>query len=162
MPKFRVQLVIGVSAVALFGLAQAARAQVVGPGVVVPRDFPPRVESPNDTVPIEIVALQLMSAEPITVVMPVNQKACRINGVGNVIVVPVDTALPETIPMIPIVPESADPDRAELEELIGLALREAGILPEQCLRKHKPFLLPIEDVFSIRGRGTVGTGRVER
>src|SRR5262249_24538222 len=26
----------------------------------------------------------------------------------------------------------------------------------------KPFLLPIEDVFSISGRGTVGTGRVER
>ena len=26
----------------------------------------------------------------------------------------------------------------------------------------KPFLMPIEDVFSIKGRGTVGTGRVER
>ena len=26
----------------------------------------------------------------------------------------------------------------------------------------KPFLMPIEDVFSITGRGTVGTGRVER
>ena len=26
----------------------------------------------------------------------------------------------------------------------------------------KPFLLPVEDVFSIKGRGTVGTGRVER
>jgi elongation factor Tu len=26
----------------------------------------------------------------------------------------------------------------------------------------KPFLLPIEDVFSIKGRGTVGTGRIER
>src|SRR5215217_5027618 len=26
----------------------------------------------------------------------------------------------------------------------------------------KPFLMPIEDVFSIRGRGTVGTGRIER
>ena len=28
--------------------------------------------------------------------------------------------------------------------------------------KDKPFLMPIEDVFSITGRGTVGTGRVER
>jgi elongation factor Tu len=27
---------------------------------------------------------------------------------------------------------------------------------------EKPFLMPIEDVFSIKGRGTVGTGRVER
>src|SRR5262249_58993720 len=26
----------------------------------------------------------------------------------------------------------------------------------------KPFLMPVEDVFSISGRGTVGTGRVER
>ncbi|MBC8218239.1 MAG: elongation factor Tu, partial [Planctomycetes bacterium] len=26
----------------------------------------------------------------------------------------------------------------------------------------KPFLMPIEDVFSIKGRGTVGTGRIER
>ena len=27
---------------------------------------------------------------------------------------------------------------------------------------HKPFLMPVEDVFSITGRGTVGTGRIER
>ena len=26
----------------------------------------------------------------------------------------------------------------------------------------KPFLMPVEDVFSIKGRGTVGTGRVDR
>jgi len=26
----------------------------------------------------------------------------------------------------------------------------------------KPFLMPVEDVFSIKGRGTVGTGRIER
>ena len=29
-------------------------------------------------------------------------------------------------------------------------------------RSDKPFLMPVEDVFSITGRGTVGTGRVER
>ncbi|MFP5522558.1 EF-Tu/IF-2/RF-3 family GTPase, partial [Peptococcus simiae] len=28
--------------------------------------------------------------------------------------------------------------------------------------KDKPFLMPVEDVFSITGRGTVATGRVER
>ena len=28
--------------------------------------------------------------------------------------------------------------------------------------KDKPFLMPIEDVFSISGRGTVATGRVEQ
>ena len=26
----------------------------------------------------------------------------------------------------------------------------------------KPFLMPIEDVFAIKGRGTVATGRIER
>ena len=33
-------------------------------------------------------------------------------------------------------------------------------LPER--EMDKPFLMPIEDVFSISGRGTVVTGRVER
>src|SRR5260370_27197934 len=35
-------------------------------------------------------------------------------------------------------------------------------LPERVGDKDKPFLMPIEDVFSISGRGTVVTGRVER
>ncbi|HOK96988.1 MAG TPA: EF-Tu/IF-2/RF-3 family GTPase, partial [Anaerohalosphaeraceae bacterium] len=32
--------------------------------------------------------------------------------------------------------------------------------PERAI--DKPFLMPVEDVFSIKGRGTVGTGRIER
>jgi len=35
-------------------------------------------------------------------------------------------------------------------------------IPEPVRAVDKPFLMPIEDVFSINGRGTVGTGRVER
>jgi len=35
-------------------------------------------------------------------------------------------------------------------------------IPEPVRETDKPFLLPIEDVFSIKGRGTVGTGRIER
>src|SRR4051812_13879073 len=35
-------------------------------------------------------------------------------------------------------------------------------IPEPVRQIDKPFLLPIEDVFSISGRGTVVTGRVER
>jgi elongation factor Tu len=35
-------------------------------------------------------------------------------------------------------------------------------VPEPERDTDKPFLMPIEDVFSIKGRGTVGTGRVER
>ena len=35
-------------------------------------------------------------------------------------------------------------------------------IPQPERPKHKPFLMPIEDVFSISGRGTVVTGRIER
>ena len=37
-----------------------------------------------------------------------------------------------------------------------------SFIPEPVRDIDKPFLMPIEDVFSIKGRGTVGTGRVER
>jgi elongation factor Tu len=35
-------------------------------------------------------------------------------------------------------------------------------IPQPTREKDKPFLMPVEDVFSITGRGTVATGRVER
>jgi elongation factor Tu len=35
-------------------------------------------------------------------------------------------------------------------------------IPEPERDVDKPFLMPVEDVFSISGRGTVATGRVER
>ncbi|UCD94074.1 MAG: elongation factor Tu [Candidatus Zixiibacteriota bacterium] len=35
-------------------------------------------------------------------------------------------------------------------------------IPQPERDKDKPFLMPVEDVFSITGRGTVGTGRIER
>jgi len=35
-------------------------------------------------------------------------------------------------------------------------------IPEPVRDRDKPFLMPVEDVFSIKGRGTVGTGRIER
>jgi elongation factor Tu len=37
-----------------------------------------------------------------------------------------------------------------------------SFIPEPLRESDKPFLMPIEDVFSIKGRGTVGTGRIER
>ena len=37
-----------------------------------------------------------------------------------------------------------------------------GFIPEPKRDIDKPFLMPVEDVFSITGRGTVGTGRIER
>ena len=35
-------------------------------------------------------------------------------------------------------------------------------IPEPVRELDKPFLMPVEDVFSIKGRGTVATGRIER
>src|SRR5260370_6084299 len=35
-------------------------------------------------------------------------------------------------------------------------------IPQPVRELDKPFLMPIEDIFSIQGRGTVGTGRIER
>ena len=37
-----------------------------------------------------------------------------------------------------------------------------SFIPEPVRDIDKPFLMPVEDVFSITGRGTVGTGRIER
>src|SRR5881392_3511542 len=52
-------------------------------------------------------------------------------------------------------------------ELGGLALQKLmdavdGYIPEPKREIDKPFLMPVEDVFSISGRGTVATGRIER
>jgi elongation factor Tu len=35
-------------------------------------------------------------------------------------------------------------------------------IPEPVREVDKPFLMPVEDVFTITGRGTVATGRIER
>jgi len=52
-----------------------------------------------------------------------------------------------------------DPVFKSIHELLD-ALDE--YIPEPKRETEKPFLMPVEDVFSITGRGTVGTGRVER
>jgi elongation factor Tu len=48
---------------------------------------------------------------------------------------------------------------AALEELYNAL---DTFIPEPVRETDKPFLLPVEDVFSITGRGTVATGRIER
>jgi len=52
-----------------------------------------------------------------------------------------------------------DPDAKPIMELLK-ALDD--FIPEPVRDTAKPFLMPIEDVFSIEGRGTVATGRIER
>ena len=69
---------------------------------------------------------------------------------------------------IPVVRGSAlmalEEKNPELGEQAVLKLMEEvdKYIPQPTRDKDKPFLMPIEDVFSISGRGTVVTGRVER
>jgi elongation factor Tu len=58
--------------------------------------------------------------------------------------------------------ESDDPDGAEVKCVFELMEAIDAFIPEPERDIDKPFLMPIEDVFSISGRGTVVTGRVER
>ena len=58
--------------------------------------------------------------------------------------------------------ECDDPDAPEAKCIIELLQACDDFIPDPERDIDKPFLMPIEDVFSISGRGTVVTGRVER
>ncbi len=53
-------------------------------------------------------------------------------------------------------------DAAWSENIVELMNAVDSYIPEPTRDIDKPFLMPVEDVFSITGRGTVVTGRVER
>jgi elongation factor Tu len=55
-----------------------------------------------------------------------------------------------------------DPDHAAVQCIMELMQAVDDYIPEPDREEDKPFLMPVEDVFSIKGRGTVVTGRVER
>jgi elongation factor Tu len=70
---------------------------------------------------------------------------------------------------IPVVKGSAlkalaatDPDSDDAKCIWELMEAVDSYVPTPERDTEKPFLMPVEDVFSITGRGTVGTGRVER
>ena len=58
--------------------------------------------------------------------------------------------------------ESDDSDSEDVKPIFELMDAIDAFIPEPVRDIEKPFLLPIEDVFTISGRGTVVTGRVER
>ncbi|MFA5654823.1 MAG: elongation factor Tu [Desulfomonilia bacterium] len=58
--------------------------------------------------------------------------------------------------------ESDDPDSAEVKCIFELMDAVDSYIPEPTRDVDKPFLMPVEDIFTISGRGTVVTGRVER
>ena len=58
--------------------------------------------------------------------------------------------------------ESGDPDSEDTKCIFELMEALDTYFPEPEREVDKPFLMSIEDVFSISGRGTVATGRIER
>jgi elongation factor Tu len=69
---------------------------------------------------------------------------------------------------IPIVRGSSRPalenpkDAASAKPILDLVKAMDEYIPEPVREVDKPFLMAVEDVFSIKGRGTVGTGRIDR
>ncbi len=58
--------------------------------------------------------------------------------------------------------DATNKDDAACKPITDLLDAIDTFIPEPVREADKPFLLPVEDVFSISGRGTVATGRVER
>jgi elongation factor Tu len=67
---------------------------------------------------------------------------------------------------VPIVRVSAlkalEGDAEAEKQIVELMNKADEYIPEPIRDTDKPFLMPVEDVFSIKGRGTVATGRIER
>ena len=57
---------------------------------------------------------------------------------------------------------STDPSEAAYAPILALMDAVDSYIPSPQRDDEKPFLMPVEDVFTISGRGTVATGRVER
>jgi elongation factor Tu len=58
--------------------------------------------------------------------------------------------------------DSEDPDAPEYESIKELLRVVDEYIPEPVRELDKPFMMSVEDVFSIKGRGTVVTGRIDR
>ena len=68
---------------------------------------------------------------------------------------------------VPVIKGSAtkaieSPDSDDAKPILELVEALDAYIPEPVREVDREFLMPIEDVFSIKGRGTVGTGRIER
>ncbi|MFH1610804.1 MAG: elongation factor Tu [Patescibacteria group bacterium] len=58
--------------------------------------------------------------------------------------------------------EAGNADGANYKSILELMDKLDEFIPQPKRETDKPFLMPIEDIFSIEGRGTVVTGRIER
>ncbi len=134
-----------IAKVADFGLAKAVKARPPHTDYVSTRWYrAPEVllRSPNYNAPIDIWAVGCMMAE-LVMLRPL---------------FPGDTT--------PIVRISAlkalEGDQKWVDALLELMNQVDAFIPQPERETDKPFLMPVEDVFTITGRGTVVTGRIER
>jgi elongation factor Tu len=67
---------------------------------------------------------------------------------------------------VPVIQGSAlkalEGDSEQIEKIVELAAALDSYIPQPERPLDRPFLMPVEDVFSITGRGTVATGRIEQ
>jgi elongation factor Tu len=67
---------------------------------------------------------------------------------------------------VPVIQGSAlkalEGDAEQIEKIVELASALDSYIPQPERPLDRPFLMPVEDVFSITGRGTVATGRIEQ
>ena len=63
---------------------------------------------------------------------------------------------------VALLSEDKDPNGADYAPIKELMEQVDSYIPTPARNEDSPFLMPVEDVFSISGRGTVATGRVER
>jgi elongation factor Tu len=67
---------------------------------------------------------------------------------------------------VPVIQGSAlkalEGDQEHVDKIVELAAALDSYIPEPERALDRPFLMPVEDVFSITGRGTVATGRIEQ
>src|SRR5581483_3016918 len=56
---------------------------------------------------------------------------------------------------------STDPGSEDYKSIYELMDAVDSYIPQPVRAVDKPFLMPVEDVFGIKGRGTVGTGHIE-
>ncbi len=75
---------------------------------------------------------------------------------------PEDTPIVRGSALAAMESENSDPDAPEYASILELMGTVDDWIPTPVREEDRPFLMPIEDVFSIKGRGTVVTGRVER
>ena len=73
-----------------------------------------------------------------------------------------DTPIIQGSALVALECTSTDPNAPEYAPILKLMEAVDSYIPSPERTTDKPFLMPVEDVFTITGRGTVATGRVER